>query len=436
MEGIHAPAKIQASTNDDVREKIASVSRDKYHQEPKPLQVETVLNLLRGRNTFLLAATGFGKSRISELYLQILPKNTHGEIIGVVVVLNPLDALGDNQVEEKVAAGFTAINLTKPNVSHEVCQQIQDGFFNFVYLSPEMFLDNEEFSNVYFSPKFQSKLALVVVDEAHMVYSWGLVESGQKKLKTIVRHQDFSAFRPHYGSLATQLLTKNQAPLLLMSATCRPAAITLIKKNLKLLDNHIDILRDELTRPEIRILRIPMKSSIQSCADVLHICGPKSHIPDDQMVPSLIYSGTRMRTLQVLEVLDQARETPSNHLNPCNSFARRYHACTGDMDKKDVIDDFASGKVPVLSCTLALGMGQNWKLVRQIVHIGRGDPSLICQMVGRCGRDGRPGLALLFVEPNRPKGKNSIEEFPPGHNQSDEDRMDALAITPDCIFNG
>ncbi|EFP84707.2 uncharacterized protein PGTG_10866 [Puccinia graminis f. sp. tritici CRL 75-36-700-3] len=433
MEGIHAPAKVQASTDEEVREKIAIQSREKYDQEPKPLQVETVLNLLRGRNTFLLAATGFGKSRISEMYLRMLPKNPHGDTIGVVVVLNPLDALGDNQVEEKVAAGFTAINLTMPNFSEEVCLDIQEGLYDFVYLSPEMFLDNEAFSNVYFSPKFQSKLALIVVDEAHMIYSWGLVEGGQKKLKTIVRHQDFSAFRPHYGSLATQLLTKNQAPLLLMSATCRPAAITAIKKNLKLLDTHIDLLRDELTRPEIRILRIPMKSSIQSCEDILQVYDPKSHIPDEQLVPSLIYSGTRVRTLQVLEVLDQARGTPGNHLNPRNSFARRYHACTGELDKKDVIDDFASGKVPVLSCTLALGMGQNWKLVRQIIHIGRGDPSLICQMIGRCGRDGRPGLAILMVETNRPNGKNSIADFPPNQVQTDEDRMDALAITPVCL---
>jgi hypothetical protein len=42
MEGIHAPAKVQASTNEDVREKIAIQSREKYEQEPKPLQVETV----------------------------------------------------------------------------------------------------------------------------------------------------------------------------------------------------------------------------------------------------------------------------------------------------------------------------------------------------------------------------------------------------------
>jgi superfamily II DNA helicase RecQ len=164
-----------------------------------------------------------------------------------------------------------------------------------------------------------------------------------------------------------------------------------------------------------------MKCSIQSCDNLLQIYGAQSITPNDQMVPSLIYSGTRVRTLQVLEVLDQARETLNKNKDPQNTFARRFHACTGDDDKTDVINDFAAGKVPVLSCTLALGMGQNWKLVRQIVHIGRGNPSLVCQMVGRCEQDGRPGLALLFVESNRPKGKNSLADFPPRHIQSNED---------------
>ncbi|WAR60684.1 hypothetical protein PtB15_9B623 [Puccinia triticina] len=176
-----------------------------------------------------------------------------------------------------------------------------------------------------------------------------------------------------------------------------------------------------------------MTDSIQSCDNILKLDGSKEDNPDEELVPSLIYTGTRQRTLQVLEVLDRARGTPGNHLNPCNSLARRYHACTGELDKQDTILDFAQENVPILSCTLALGMGQNWKLVRQVVHIGRGDPSLICQMVGRCGRDGRPGLAILFVEPNRPKGKNSVADFTPGQKQSDEDRMDALAVTPVCL---
>ncbi|KAI7956598.1 hypothetical protein MJO28_003693 [Puccinia striiformis f. sp. tritici] len=113
MDGIQAASELQDSNNDELKEKIVAQSMQRYNQAPKPLQVDTVVNLLRGQNTFLLAATGFGKSRISELYLEMLPKDRDGNIYGVVVVLNPLDALGNNQVKENNQAGFTSINLRR-----------------------------------------------------------------------------------------------------------------------------------------------------------------------------------------------------------------------------------------------------------------------------------------------------------------------------------
>ncbi|EFP74253.1 uncharacterized protein PGTG_00209 [Puccinia graminis f. sp. tritici CRL 75-36-700-3] len=82
---------------------------------------------------------------------------------------------------------------------------------------------------------------------------------------------------------------------------------------------------------------------------------------------------------------------------------------------------------------MALGLGQNWKRVRKVIHMGRGDPSNICQMMGHCGRDGRPGLAVLFMEKNRRNGKNSIDDFTGIKEQSDDVRMDALAMTPVCL---
>jgi superfamily II DNA helicase RecQ len=42
----------------------------------------------------------------------------------------------------------------------------------------------------------------------------------------------------------------------------------------------------------------------------------------------------------------------------------------------------------LISCTMALGLGQNWKRVRSVIHFGWGDPVLILQMIGRCGRAG------------------------------------------------
>ncbi|KAI7955518.1 hypothetical protein MJO29_006917 [Puccinia striiformis f. sp. tritici] len=408
---------------------IAQRALDKYYVPAKPLQIQTVVNLVRGRNVMLLAGTGFGKSRIPEMFHSLINKKCKG----VVLVLNPLDVLGHNQVLEKQRAGFTAINLTKLTFNPTVAANIQQGMYNFVYLSPEIYLNSKLFSRVYFSAEFQSRLALVVVDEAHLIYHWGMVKStrGRKRASALGRHKDRGVFRPSYGNLGRHLLARNGVPILLMSATCPPVAIRAIQRNLKLDSSSLVLLRGELTRPEIRMIRVVMKSSLTSCADLVDLYSPISVTPNEKAVPSLIYCNTRRKTGQVLEVLAKARGTPEDAANPRSTFARRYHSCTGDNDKEDVAKDFGEGRLAVVLCTMALGLGQNWTRVRSVVHLGRGDPSAVCRMVGRCGRDGQPGLAIMYVEKNRINGKNHVSQFRPGVTQTDDDRMDALAITPD-----
>ncbi|KNF02341.1 hypothetical protein PSTG_04545 [Puccinia striiformis f. sp. tritici PST-78] len=228
-----------------LKEHIASTSMTRYGQPSKELQLKAVENLINGRNTFVLAGTGFGKSRIAELFHRMIPDETGA----VILVLNPLDSLGDNQVAEKKAAGFTTINLTKLKFNLQTAKEISNGDYQFVYLSPEIFLNSKLFETVYYSPKFQKRLALIVVDEAHMIWIWGLVESGApgKSISAHFRHEDYGIFRPSYGKLGPQLLFRNDAPLLLLSATCRPVAVEAIKKSLKLTDDNVDMLHAELT---------------------------------------------------------------------------------------------------------------------------------------------------------------------------------------------
>ncbi|POW04952.1 hypothetical protein PSTT_10055 [Puccinia striiformis] len=429
--GITVLAKIAAKKDQDLRVEIAKISRERYGQEAKPLQIDAVVNLVRGRNTFLLAGTGYGKSRIPELYYRTLPSREKP----VILVLNPLDTLGDNQVLEKKKAKFSAINLTSLSFNKEEAEKIANGVYNFVYLSPEIFLNSKLWDRVYFSSKFQRRLGLVVLDEAHMVYEWGIVEKtrGRKRSSALGRHEDRGIFRPSYGNLGGHLMTRNNMPMLLMSATCRPVAIREIKKSLKLPDESLQMLRGELTRPEIRLIRVTMDSSLSSCDDLLGLYAPKTATSDEKVVPTIIYSGSRHRTVKVLEVLDQARGGPDAAINSESTFARRFHSITGDLCKMDVAEEFGSGKFPIVSATMALGLGQNWSRVRSVIHMGRGDPAAICQMLGRCGRDGRPGVAIMFVEKQRVGGKNHIHQILDGVEQSDDDRMDGLAITPVCL---
>ncbi|OAV95259.1 hypothetical protein PTTG_26688 [Puccinia triticina 1-1 BBBD Race 1] len=229
-------------------------------------------------------------------------------------------------------------------------------------------------------------------------------------------------------------MANNGIPILLLSATCRPVAIDSILGSLMLKTVDISFFRGELVRPEIRILRLYMEYPLKSCEDLIRMFSKETEIKDQDLLPTLIYSGTRKATLTVINVLNRARGKKMDAYNSKSNLIRRYHACTGDEDKADCVEDFENEKFPIFSSTMALGLGQNWKRVRCVIHMGRGDPSTISQMMGRCGRDGRPGLAILFMEPIRKKGKNSVKDFERGKKQlTDDDRMDAYAVTPGCL---
>jgi superfamily II DNA helicase RecQ len=147
----------------------------------------------------------------------------------------------------------------------------------------------------------------------------------------------------------------------------------------------------------------------------------------------IIYSGTQNWTFQVMKVVNKARHNQKHEYDPNDQFIRRYHLVTGDEDKARRVEDFGNAQVPVILATMALGLGQNLKRVRCVVHMGRGNPAAIVQMVGRCGRDGNVGLGLLFMECTRKNGKNDVEAFGDKIHQDDDARMDALAVTPCCL---
>ncbi|OAV94131.1 hypothetical protein PTTG_09269, partial [Puccinia triticina 1-1 BBBD Race 1] len=228
---------------------IQNRARERYGNKPKDIQIAAVMDLVKRKNSFVLAGTGFGKTRIAEMYWDLFPQGKKA----VVLSLNPLDSLGDNQVLEKETAKkpISAVNLTKMNLTESVAKKIINGDYSFVYLSPEVLLNNALFHQIFFDEKFRDRLISTVVDEAHMVYIWGLVASGKaKKIISHLKHQDRAIFRPLYGKLGSKLVLTNGVPLLLLSATCRPIAITGILKSLKLTRENISIQRADSLGPK------------------------------------------------------------------------------------------------------------------------------------------------------------------------------------------
>lgn len=113
--------------------------------------------------------------------------------------------------------------------------------------SPELFLTHPTWQKIYNSLWFRNRLVLKVIDEAHMIYLWGLVESGQAKHSSVFKkQQDGGSFRPSWGKLGLHLMSTQRAPLLMMSATCPETHLNKILANLSLKRESITILYSEL----------------------------------------------------------------------------------------------------------------------------------------------------------------------------------------------
>lgn len=192
-----------------------------------------------------------------------------------------------------------------------------------------------------------------------------------------------------------------------MSATCRPQALRAIRVNLRWKSEDVVILQGELVRPEIRLIRLTMKHSAKSAEDIKLFFGDASKVPAHEIPPTLIYSNTQDGTLESLKAVNVARGRPEDSLDGRADCARRYSSVTGPSDKQERCADFVLGRFTVMCCTTALGLGQNWTRTRRVIVLGRGEPASICQMLGRCGRDGKPGLGFVMVEPSRALGKKT-----------------------------
>lgn len=222
--------------------------------------------------------------------------------------------------------------------------------------------------------------------------------------------------------------------MLLMLATCRPQAIAVIQKSLSITPSHMTMIRAELVRPELRYIRLYLTSTLDSAKDLTLIIPHHSRVSNVEMIPMLIYSGTRNATSTVSRVVCEARGTPEDARDGNSSCVRRYHSAIGDKDKILWAQEFGEGKFPIFSCTSALGLGQNWQRVRMVVIMGAMDPSESNQMGGRAGRGKQgSGLVIIFVQRTMPGCANAIEEIEVSEYMNNEDRMTAFRLTPCCL---
>ena len=320
----------------------------KGNQEP------IILNLLAGKDTFVIKPTGGGKSLCYQLPA-ILSE-------GVAIIVSPLIALMKNQVDlvrsyssKDDVAHFLNSTLNKKEIA-QVHDDLLSGRTKMLYVAPETLTKQENLE--FFS---DLKLSFFAVDEAHCISEWG--------------HD----FRPEYRRLREMMDQINpDIPVIALTATATPKVQSDIVKNLALREPEIFI--SSFNRPNLYYEIEPKIKKDQTLKSMVRF------ISQTKGASGIIYTLNRKTTEELADML------MANGIK-----AVAYHAGLDSKLRADRQDLFLNEDVQVIVATIAFGMGIDKPDIRFVMHYNI--PKSIenyYQETGRAGRDGLEGKCILY----------------------------------------
>ncbi len=336
------------STIHDYLKKYFGFDTFKGNQEP------IILNVLSGKDTFVLMPTGGGKSLCYQLPA-VMKK-------GTAIVISPLIALMKNQVDamrnfstDDDVAHFLNSSLTKTEIAR-VKKDVLSGNAKLLYVAPES-LTKEE--NIEFLKHIE--ISFYAIDEAHCISEWG--------------HD----FRPEYRRIRPIIDTIGRSPIIALTATATPKVQHDIQKNLGILD--ADIFKSSFNRPN---LYYEVKSKQDVTKEII------KYIKNNSGKSGIIYCLSRKKVEELAEVLK---------VNGIKALA--YHAGLDSATRTLNQDKFLMEEVDIIVATIAFGMGIDKPDVRFVIHYDI--PKSLegyYQETGRAGRDGGEGNCIAYYSYN------------------------------------
>lgn len=311
----------------------------------RPVQEDIVSAAVEGKDVLAMLPTGGGKSICFQVPAMMKD--------GLALVVTPLIALMKDQVQNLKARGINAIAIHAGMNKREVDLALNNAAYGdckFLYVSPERlgtFLFRSYLSVL--------NISYIVVDEAHCVSQWGY------------------DFRPDYLKII-ELRKETDAPVIALTATATPSVADDIMSKLGFKEKLI--IKSGFERPNISYI-------VRQCDDkdgqLLNICSGVQGT-------GIIYVRNRKKTEEVASVLSGAGFS-----------CAAYHAGLGFNTRMERQEAWKAGKIRIMVCTNAFGMGIDKPDVRFVVHIDLPDSiEAYYQEAGRAGRDGKKSFAVLL----------------------------------------
>ena len=143
----------------------------KHSTKTSEHQRKVIEGYCSGKDVFLSAPTGSGKSLTFEVAPYVFDYLEHGErleVCSVCLVVVPLVALMKDQVASLVARGISAASVGA-DCTREQVKEISEGKYSLVFGSHEALLNSHR---SIFHGKLRKNLKAVFVDESHCIAKW------------------------------------------------------------------------------------------------------------------------------------------------------------------------------------------------------------------------------------------------------------------------
>jgi len=319
-------------------------------------QEDAIATILTKKRALVVQKTGWGKSLIYFLSTKIL----RDQGAGVTIVISPLLALMNNQIDSAERFGLQAATINSGNIDEweNVKDRIISDEIDILFISPER-LANESF-NQEILPQISSSIGLLVIDEAHCISDWG--------------HD----FKPDYRRIINVIrYLPSNVPLLATTATANDRVIEDVAKQI---GNDILIQRGSLVRESIIIQMISLSTKEERLAWLV------------KNIPTM--GGTGLVYCLTINDCNMVSEW----LKECGFSAYAYHSKIDIVTRRELESMFINNHMEVLVATTAFGMGVDKPDISFVIHFQK--PANIVsyyQQIGRAGRAIDKAYAVMLV---------------------------------------